>query len=115
MAKDEWTQGGTIPASGRLSLFFTPYARQDWTIEQCSPNGSVQSDNNVTNPITVGGQAVGAVYVDGIFLTFFIANKDTLEGRPVYLRNGRKFEVRWTGATVGATVGATIYYDDGTG
>lgn len=115
MAKDEWTQNGTVGSNGRASLFFTPYARQDWVIEQISPNGSVQVDSGVAVPITVGGQAVGAIYVDGIFQTFFIANKDTLEGRPIYLRNGRHLEVRWTSAVSPASVAATIFYDDGTG
>ena len=104
MALDDRTQTGIIPASGNLTLDFTPDHRQNWRVDSASMNGP-----------DVGASAVGSIFRDTQFVTFFIATADTCEGNPVPLGNGRHFKVKWTGATPGATVQATIWFDDGQG
>jgi hypothetical protein len=106
--RDEWTQSGKIAANGTAELVFTPFAGQDWDILSASMDGSIDGAT-----LNVGGAAVGALYKNNVFVSFFIATKDTAEGVTVPLRQGNKFRVRWTNAVVGAPVQATIWYDDG--
>ena len=102
MARDDQTKTGTIPASGTLSLTFVPTRSQRWDVLSCSINAP-----------NVGGSAVGRIFRDSQFVSFFIAQNDTVEGVSIPVGPGRKFIVQWTGATVGATVQATIWYEDG--
>ena len=105
MALTDLTRTGVIPASGTLSLFVTPSARQNWTVQQIS----------ISAP-TVSALAVGNIYRNGQFVSFFIPSGDMVGDVPYLpLANGRTLEIRWTNATPGAAVQATLFYDDGQG
>jgi hypothetical protein len=103
MALADISRDGVIPASGTLEIRFQPRSRQRWVAQQIS----------ITAP-NVGSAAVGNVYRDRQFVSFFIPTGDMVGDVPYLpLSTGQTLRVIWTNATPGATVHATLYYDDG--
>ena len=107
MARDDQTLTGVANAAGRVELVYTPFAGQSWDVMSFSCNG------NIDGAIGVGGTAVGKLFRDSVFVSFFIAAADTVEGVSIPLGNGRKFRAVWTGCAVGATVQGTIWFTNG--
>lgn len=107
MSRDDVTLTDIADANGDAELVFSPTARQTWLLM------SFSADGNIAGAVGVGGRAVGKLFRDTVFVSFFIATADTVEGVTIPLGNGRKFRAKWSGCVPGATVQGTIWYDDG--
>lgn len=102
--RDDWQGSDTVATNGTATIEFRPVNRRTNVVDQAS-----------TYAPNVGATATAALFRSGQFITFFVAQGDSIgEPPPLNVSPSQVLQFRWFGATPGASVSVIVFFDDGT-